>query len=237
MIGGFGLENRFEVREGAFWLDHEPVMLRGGELHFFRVPRKSWHDRLQKMRDAGCNLVSSYIPWIWHEPQEGRVDLRGETTPERDLEAFAHDVAQHDMLFLAKPGPYVMSELQNEGIPNWLLETYPEILARNLDGSPHPTRVVSYLHPQFLRQAFRWLDAVSQVLAPLQVSRGGPLVMWQLDNEVGMLHWVTGKPDFSRDTLDRFDGYVRTRFPPEKLLSLGVPPSEAGDFFSIRGVK
>ena len=227
MIGGLGLENRFEVRDGAFWLEEKPVMLRGGELHYFRVPRTCWHDRLQKMRDAGCNLVSSYIPWIWHEKQEGFIELRGETTPERNLEAFVHNVAEHGMLFLAKPGPYVMSELQNEGIPGWLLEKYPEVLARNLDGSPHPTRVVSYLHPHYLGLASRWLSAVCELLAPFQVSRGGPMLMWQLDNEVGMLHWVTGKADFSPDTLEHFDRYVQQAFPPERLLSLGVNPSEA----------
>jgi len=34
-----------------------------GEFHYFRVPRRSWADRLAQVRDLGFEGVSIYVPW------------------------------------------------------------------------------------------------------------------------------------------------------------------------------
>jgi len=49
------------------------------------MPMDTWRNRLEKARDCGMNTVSSYMPWYWHEPEEGTVDLTGQTRPERNL--------------------------------------------------------------------------------------------------------------------------------------------------------
>ena len=88
-----------------------------GEIHYFRVPRLEWHERTSKLRAAGCNAVASYIPWLCHEPVEGQVDLDGTTRPELDLGAFIDLCRAHDLYFVARPGPFVMAEMKNEGLP------------------------------------------------------------------------------------------------------------------------
>jgi len=46
-----------------------------GEIHYFRVPKPLWRDRLLKLKRAGGNCVSIYIPWNWHSPREDIVDF------------------------------------------------------------------------------------------------------------------------------------------------------------------
>ena len=64
-----------------------PTIIIAGEIHYFRLDKTDWQDRIDKLKAAGCNGVSSYIPWICHEFQEGFIDLEGKTRPELDLQA------------------------------------------------------------------------------------------------------------------------------------------------------
>ncbi len=189
----------------VFKINQEDTFLLGGELHYFRVPFGEWEDRILKIKEAGFSMISTYIPWIWHEKEEGNIDLVGRATRERDLLSFVRLVEAHNMKLCVRPGPYVMSELRNAGLPDWLLENYGEIRAQRLDGSKHPVyELVQFLHPVYLEKAERWYRAVFELLAPHQAGRGGCIILVQLDNEIGMFHWVTGTPDFSDSVLADF---------------------------------
>lgn len=189
----------------VFQMNQEEAFILGGELHYFRVPFQEWEDRIMKIKAAGFSMISTYIPWIWHEKEEGNIDLTGRTTEERDLLSFVRLVEAHDMKLCVRPGPYVMSELRNAGLPDWLLENYGEIRAHRLDGSKHPVyELVQFLHPVYLEKVERWYRAVFELLSPYQASGGGCILMAQLDNEIGMFHWVTGTPDFSDSVLEDF---------------------------------
>lgn len=205
------------VEANAFKINGDKKFIYGGELHYFRVPKKDWEDRIRKIKEAGCNLISTYIPWMWHESQEGKIDLEGHSTPERDLVTFLKMIEQQDMYCLVRPGPYVMSEIKNHGIPYWINEKYPEAVAKKQDGQPHPTGVVTYLHPVFIEKVDIWYKAVCEVVAPMQLTEGGNVIMFQLDNEVGMLQWVTNQADYNEDTLNRFLAYMEEKYPIEKL--------------------
>jgi beta-galactosidase len=203
-----------EVRsqQGKFVIDGKDVFLYGGECHYFRVPKDEWRDRLEKLKAAGCNLVSTYVPWVWHEIEEGRYDLTGTTRGERDLKSFLELAAEMGLYCIVRPGPYVMAEVRYEGVPQWVHDRYPEVVAKQRDGSNHPARIVSYRHPKFLEKVRHWYEAVNEVIAPMQIGRGGPVIMYQLCNEIGMLHWVTNTSDFNPDTLARFGIYLVERF-------------------------
>jgi beta-galactosidase len=195
----------FTFENSVFKINQEEAFILGGELHYFRVPFREWEDRILKIKDAGFSMISTYIPWLWHEKEEGGIDLSGETAKERDLLRFIRLVEAHDMKLCVRPGPYVMSELRNAGLPDWLLENYGEIRAQRLDGSKHPVyELVQFLHPVYLEKVERWYRAVFEVLAPHQATRGGCIILAQLDNEIGMFHWVTGTPDFSDSVLTDF---------------------------------
>lgn len=197
---------------GKFTINGKDTFLFGGECHYFRVPKEEWGNRLELLIEAGCNLVSTYVPWMWHEIEEGIYDLTGETREERDLQSFLELIREKGLYCIVRPGPYVMAEVRDEGIPNWLLDKYPEVIAKQRDGQDHPTRVVSYQHPVFLEKVSSWYKAVNHIVTPMQITNDGPVIMYQLCNEIGMLHWVTNTSDYNSDTLQKFEEYLMHKF-------------------------
>lgn len=208
------------VNEETFIIDNVKTFIYGGELHYFRVPKEAWRDRIKKIKEAGCNLISTYIPWMWHEKLEGIIDLTGETTPERDVKTFLEMINEENMYCLVRPGPYVMSELKNHGIPEWINKSYPEVIAKTQNGENHVTNVVSYLHPKFIEKVDVWYDKLFKIIAPLQITRGGNIILLQLDNEVGMLQWVTNQADYNEDTLNRFGEHIKNKYTLQMLSNL-----------------
>lgn len=43
-----------------FTLEGEPFQILGGSIHYFRVPRAYWRDRLMKMKACGINTLTTY---------------------------------------------------------------------------------------------------------------------------------------------------------------------------------
>ncbi|WP_348257489.1 beta-galactosidase, partial [Salmonella enterica] len=60
-----------------FLLDGVPFRYISGSLHYFRVPRVLWADRLLKMKLSGLNAVQFYVPWNYHEPEPGIYNFNG----------------------------------------------------------------------------------------------------------------------------------------------------------------
>jgi beta-galactosidase len=55
-----------------FLKDGKPFRYIAAEIHYFRIHPDLWEDRLQKVRAAGLNAVSVYMPWNLHEPTQGK---------------------------------------------------------------------------------------------------------------------------------------------------------------------
>ena len=47
-------------KNGEFYLDGKPFVIRSGAIHYFRVPREYWRDRLLKLKECGFNTVETY---------------------------------------------------------------------------------------------------------------------------------------------------------------------------------
>lgn len=219
-------------------IDGEPRVIFAGEVHYFRLARDEWRDRLVALRDTGAQAVATYIPWVVHELPDGRIDVTGETADWRDLGAFCDLAAELGLLVIARPGPFCMAELKNEGIPHRVYGL-PGVVAPGWRGAPPPTRDLDYLAPAFLAETRRWYDAVLPVLAARHHDHGGPVVAIQLDNEIGMLAWVSNSPALTeavaadwRDwltvqgRLDRHPGLTGAE-PADLLAHLADPPEGA----------
>ena len=63
---------KFEIRNDAFFLSGAPFRIISGSIHYFRIPRQYWKDRLKKLQLLGCNTVETYVPWNLHEPEPGK---------------------------------------------------------------------------------------------------------------------------------------------------------------------
>lgn len=203
----------------GYELDGEPTFLVSGEFHYFRVPHEDWERRLNLFKEAGGNSVATYIPWLLHEPTEG--DIRFGDEPYRDLEGFLTLCRDLEIFVTARPGPYQYSEMMFDGLPAWLCENYPEILARTVEGKSFRRSSISYLHPLFLEKARRWYSQVAPIIARHTVSRGGAVVFAQFDNELMGIHEWFGSWDYHPETMGF--GKADGRFPKFLAGRYGSP--------------
>ncbi|HEY6398882.1 MAG TPA: beta-galactosidase, partial [Solirubrobacteraceae bacterium] len=162
--------------------------LLSGEFHYFRVPRVDWTARLDQVRAAGLNTVSIYVPWNWHQTDPDTApDFGGTDVPERDLVAALEEIAAAGLDCIFRPGPFITAEWRGGGIPDWLWQQAPEMLALNAAGQAtglgRPYPVITYSHPAYESAACAWLEATLDVSAPFLASHGGPIVNLQLDDE------------------------------------------------------
>ncbi len=88
-------------------IDGHIAPLLAAEAHHFRMDRSTWRDRLNKIKDAGCNTVATYVPWEVHEFEEGVFDFEGSSDSRRNLRAWIELVAQSGMALFIRPGPLV----------------------------------------------------------------------------------------------------------------------------------
>jgi beta-galactosidase len=175
--------------EGSNWsIDGRARFLFSGEFHYFRVDRADWADRLRTCRQLGLDTVSIYVPWNWHhlDPRE-EADLRGRSSQERDLAAALDEIASADLDCIFRPGPFITAEWRGGGIPDWLWERDPSLLALDATGGislpGHPYPGITSSHPVYREEERRWLESVAEVALPYLASRGGPIVDVQLDDE------------------------------------------------------
>lgn len=185
-----------EFDKNGFKYSGDDGFMVSGEFHYFRVPRSDWRRRMELFKEAGGNTIATYVPWIVHEPTEGEI-LFGDRD-ERDLAAFLETAREAGLAVCLRPGPYQYSELINDGLPEWLLTDYPEILACDASGKPFRHSSVSYLHPTFLEKARRYYKAFADVVRPYM---NDPAVMLQVDNEAIGVHAWFGEIDYNPVTM------------------------------------
>jgi len=157
----------FRAAGSQFLLDGKPFRIISGEMHYARIPRAYWRERLRMAKAMGLNAVTTYVFWNAHEPQPGVYDFSGNL----DVAEFVREAQQEGLYVILRPGPYSCAEWEFGGFPAWLLK------------DPH--MVVRSRNPQFLAAAHTWLLRLGQELAPLQIGNGGPIIAVQVENEYG----------------------------------------------------
>jgi beta-galactosidase len=238
-----------------YYINGKPAFLYSGEFHYFRVPKKDWRRRMNLFREAGGNCIATYIPWLIHEPVEGRFEF-GTEPGYLDLDGFFKTACSAGLYVIAKPGPYQYSELKYSGLPTWLYDHYLSLRAYNIAGKPLGTGVISYLHPLLMEKVRKWFDEVCPIIAQHTVKNGGSVAFVQLDNELVGIYEGFGSLDYNPETMGfgKKDGrYIK--FLTQKyhdILSLNtaygtdfyifeevkpVSSSSPKDTFSVRRVK
>lgn len=166
-------------------VDGKPFFLRGAEIHYFRLPRESWEAHLRQARAAGMNTITACMPWHFHEPEDGQYDFQGRTRPERDLLGFMDRVRDLGLRLVAHPGPFMNCEFRTGGIPEWLFRKHPETMSRRSDGQIGTGRPIpAEGEPMYRKYVRRWYEQVVPLFAERQASRGGPIILFQPDNEL-----------------------------------------------------
>jgi beta-galactosidase len=158
----------FRLGADDFLLDGQPFQIISCEMHPARIPVEYWQHRIRMAKAMGCNTVAAYIFWNYHETSEGRFDF---ATTNHNLPKFFQLVKDEGMLAILRPGPYVCAEWDFGGLPPYLLKD-PELRVRGT-------------YPRYMQAAERYMAQLAKVLTPSLVTRGGAIVMVQIENEYG----------------------------------------------------
>lgn len=143
------------------------VFITAGEFDPWRTPSPSlWLDRLEKMKADGYDAVTVYFDWEYHSPAPGVYNFAGV----RDVNEFLNMAQQAGLYVIARPGPYINAETDGGGVPTWVLT------------SPNGYR--SDTQP-YLSAALQWLSEIDPIIAAHQLTRGGDVILYQIENEYG----------------------------------------------------
>ncbi|KAH8589576.1 beta-galactosidase [Bisporella sp. PMI_857] len=143
----------------------ERVLFLSGEFHPFRLPSPGlWLDVFQKVKALGFSGVSFYTNWALMEGAPGEFRADGVFA----LEGFFDAASQSGIYLLARPGPYINSEVSGGGYPGW----------------------VSRIKGPIRTNATDWHDAtrnyikrVGAIISKAQITNGGPVILFQPENE------------------------------------------------------
>ncbi|KAH8865897.1 Beta-galactosidase [Schistosoma japonicum] len=152
----------------TFMKDGAPFQYISGSIHYFRIPKPYWYDRLYKMKAAGLDAIQIYIPWNFHQPEQDIFDFDGD----QDLKHFLQLASSLDLLVIARVGPYICAEWDFGGLPAWLLRINPLMKVRSS-------------HPEYMKFVTKWFNVLLPCIKPYLYENGGPIIMVQLENEYG----------------------------------------------------
>ncbi|MBN2191013.1 MAG: beta-galactosidase [Candidatus Aureabacteria bacterium] len=188
------MKNTVKYDKYSLIINGERKILIGGEVHYFRMPRGLWEDRVKKVKQAGCNLIATYIPWNFHEEEEGALNWEGD----RDLPYFLKLCEKYGLYVILKPGPYICAEWDFGGFPHWLL-------AKNIR-----LRVAD---KEYLALVKKWYEEVAEIAKPHLFTQGGNVVLVQIENEYDHLleemPEITGSKETARKYLLKLLDIVR----------------------------
>ena len=157
----------FRIGDKTFLLNDKPFVVKAAEVHYPRIPRAYWDNRIKMCKALGMNTLCIYIFWNAHEQQEGVFDFTGNN----DIRAFVKLAQQNGMYIIVRPGPYVCAEWEMGGLPWWLLKK-KDIRLRERD-------------PYFMERLEIFEKKVGEQLGDLTIEKGGPIIMVQVENEYG----------------------------------------------------
>ncbi|XP_029314963.1 beta-galactosidase-1-like protein [Cottoperca gobio] len=156
-----------DYKNNSFLKDGKPFQYISGSIHYSRIPRYYWKDRLAKMYMTGLNAIQVYVPWNFHETVQGVHNFTGD----RDLEHFLDLANQTGLLVILRPGPYICAEWEMGGLPAWLLQK-PNIILRSADAD-------------YVQAVNEWLAVLLPKMKPWLYINGGNIITVQVENEYG----------------------------------------------------
>jgi len=163
-----GKVHSFKLEKSEFLLDGKPFQMISGEMHPARIPMEYWRHRIQMAKAMGCNTIAAYVFWNYHEIEPGAFDFQ---TGNHNIAQFIRIVQEEGLFLMLRPGPYVCAEWDFGGLPSYLL-SIPDIKVRCMD-------------PRYTDAVERYIKTLALQVKDLQVTKGGPIVMVQVENEYG----------------------------------------------------
>ena len=181
-------------KNNYFVVNGKPVVINAGEIHYARVPRELWRERLVKMKRAGFNTVSTYVFWNAQEPAPGVF----ETGDNLDLDGWLTEIEAVGLYAIVRPGPYNCAEWLAGGIPQWMTAAGMQIRNSSAD---------------YLAAADAYYEKFIPIIAKHQIHKGGSVIWVQIENE---------HPNGWGTEADA-GGYLKHLYDKARALGLDVP--------------
>jgi hypothetical protein len=157
----------FVIENDTFMKDGKPFQIISGSFHYSRCPAALWKDRLLRLRAMGLNTIQTYVPWNWHEANEGQFDFTGDA----DIVTFIKTAQECGLQVLVRAGPFMCGEWEFGGLPAWLLNK--------------PAMILRTYNAAYIKYVDLYFAQLLPKLEPLIYSNGGPILMVQVENEYG----------------------------------------------------
>ncbi|KAJ9611262.1 hypothetical protein H2200_004445 [Cladophialophora chaetospira] len=149
----------------SLFIRGERIMLFSGEFHPFRLPVPGlWLDVFQKVKALGFNCVSFYLDWALLEGKAGDFSADGVFA----LEPFYDAATAAGIYLIARPGPYINAEVSGGGFPGWLARIRGRLRTRD---------------PDYIAATENYVRHVASSIAAAQITEGGPIILYQPENE------------------------------------------------------
>jgi len=100
----------------SFSLDGKRIFLVGGTIHYARLPRATWVERIASAKSLGLNCITVPVVWARHEPRAGQFDFTGEN----DLRYLLSLIDKAGLYAIVRIGPFIGSGYDLGGMPAWL---------------------------------------------------------------------------------------------------------------------
>lgn len=177
-------ESVFEIKDGSFKLNGKPVQIYSGEMHYARIPKEYWSHRFKMMKAMGLNTIATYVFWNYHNIAPGVWDFK---SGNKDLVEYIKTAQKEGLFVILRPGPYVCAEWEFGGYPWWLLN--------NKDLKIRSNQI-------FLDSCKVYLNKLADQVRDLQITKGGPIIMVQVENEFGS--YMAQRKDISTEEHRRY---------------------------------
>jgi len=83
---------------------------------------------------------------------------------------------------------------------------------RNRSGEIFPSDGISLFNSKYLEKVSLWYDNIMPFISKREVSKGGPVILMQICNEIGVFSWLAHQADYGNAVTDRFRFYLTEKF-------------------------
>lgn len=149
----------------SFMINGERILIRAADVQYCHSPFEKWEYIIKQCKKLGINTIQTYTFWNLHEREHGNMDFSGRL----DLVRFIELCQQEGMYVILRMGPYVCAETNYGGFPAWL---------RDIPGMKTRT-----FNEPFIKETERWLHFLTNKIHPYLASKGGPIIICEIENE------------------------------------------------------